>query len=187
MFLRKGVLKKCSKFTAVHPCRSAISIKLPCNCIEITLRHGCSPVNFLLIFRTSLPKNTPERLLLTFVPLILLSLTLASDTTVVYGNNAFSILVFSTKNGTAVLWKRFSFYRKFVSKLKYLFQSIENVQNCQWLSHKNKPISQMQHYFENSPVPVFGRAYALSVDFKMKSLEKGRFPVLRQKLTQIWP
>ena len=31
VFLRKGVLKKCSKFTAEHPCRSAISIKLLCN------------------------------------------------------------------------------------------------------------------------------------------------------------
>ena len=45
----------------------------------------------------------------------------------------------------------------------------------------------MQHFFENSPVPVFGRAYALSVDFKMKSQEKWRFPVLKQKPTQIWP
>ena len=26
-----------------HPCRSAISIKLLCNFVEITLRHGCSP------------------------------------------------------------------------------------------------------------------------------------------------
>ena len=26
------------------------------NCIEITLRHGCSPVNFLHIFRTLFPK-----------------------------------------------------------------------------------------------------------------------------------
>ena len=52
MFLGKGVLKRCSKFTGEYPCRSAISIKLLCNFIEITLRHGCSPVNLLLIFRT---------------------------------------------------------------------------------------------------------------------------------------
>ena len=31
VFLRKGVLKTCSKFTGGHPCRSGI-----------TLRHGCS-------------------------------------------------------------------------------------------------------------------------------------------------
>ena len=31
VFLRKGALKICSKFTGEHPCRSAISIKLLCN------------------------------------------------------------------------------------------------------------------------------------------------------------
>ena len=31
---------------------------------EITLRHGCFPVNLLHIFRTLFPKNTPGRLLL---------------------------------------------------------------------------------------------------------------------------
>ena len=58
MFLRKGVLKICSKFTGEHPCRSAISI------IEIPLRHGRSPVNLLHIFKTSLPKNISGWLLL---------------------------------------------------------------------------------------------------------------------------
>ena len=52
MFLGKGVLKICSKFTGEHPCRSAISVKLQSNFIEITLRHGCSPLNLLYIFRT---------------------------------------------------------------------------------------------------------------------------------------
>ena len=33
MFLRKVVLKICSKFTGEHPCRSAISVKLLCNFI----------------------------------------------------------------------------------------------------------------------------------------------------------
>ena len=64
-FLGKGVLKICSKFTGEHPCRSVISVKLLCNFIEITLQHGCSPVNLLHIFRTSFPKNTAEGLLLT--------------------------------------------------------------------------------------------------------------------------
>ena len=50
MFIGKGVLKICSKFTAEHPCRSAISITLQSNFIEITLRHGCSPVNLLHVF-----------------------------------------------------------------------------------------------------------------------------------------
>ena len=37
---------------------------LLCNFIEITRRHGCSPVNFLRIFRTPLYKNTFPGLLL---------------------------------------------------------------------------------------------------------------------------
>ena len=60
MFLGKGVLKTCTKFTGEQPCRSAIWS----NYIEITLQHGCSPVNLLQIFRTPFPKNTSEGLLL---------------------------------------------------------------------------------------------------------------------------
>ena len=52
VFLGKVVLKICSKFTEEYPCRSVISIKLKSNFIEITLWHGCSPVNLLHIFRT---------------------------------------------------------------------------------------------------------------------------------------
>ena len=37
VFLVKGVLKICSKFTGEHPCRSAISIKLLCNCTLVWL------------------------------------------------------------------------------------------------------------------------------------------------------
>ena len=64
MFLRKGVLEICSKFTGEQPCRSVISIKLLCNFIEIALRHGCSPVNLLHIFRTAFPRNASGWLLL---------------------------------------------------------------------------------------------------------------------------
>ena len=67
VFLRKDVLKICNKFTGEHPCRSAISIKLLCNFIEIVPRHGCSPVNFLDISRTPFPRNTSGRLLLIVV------------------------------------------------------------------------------------------------------------------------
>ena len=38
--------------------------KAACNFIEITLRHGCSPVNLLHIFRAPFPKNTSGWLLL---------------------------------------------------------------------------------------------------------------------------
>ena len=41
-----------------------ISIKLQSNFIEIALRHGCSPVNLLHIFRTAFPRNTSGWLLL---------------------------------------------------------------------------------------------------------------------------
>ena len=51
VFLGKGALKTCSKFTGEHPCRSVTSMKVICNIIEVTLRHGCSPVNLLHIFR----------------------------------------------------------------------------------------------------------------------------------------
>ena len=64
VFLGKGVLKICSKFTGEHPHPSAISLKLLCSFIEIGLRHGCSPVNLLHIFRTPFLKNTSGRLLL---------------------------------------------------------------------------------------------------------------------------
>ena len=67
MFLGKGVPKICNKFTEEHPCRSTISIKLQSNFIEIPLRHGCSPVNSLHIFRIPFSKNTSGRLLLTFL------------------------------------------------------------------------------------------------------------------------
>ena len=60
VFLGKGVLKICSKFTGEHPCRSVISIKLLCNFIKIALRHGCSPVNLLHIFRTTFLRTPLE-------------------------------------------------------------------------------------------------------------------------------
>ena len=56
VFLRKGILEICRKFTGEQPCRSMISIKLFCNFIEIALRLGCSPVNLLHIFRTTIYK-----------------------------------------------------------------------------------------------------------------------------------
>ena len=64
VFLIKGVLKICSKFIGEHPCRSVISKRLQSNFVEVTLRHGCSPVNLLHIFRAPFLKNTSGRLLL---------------------------------------------------------------------------------------------------------------------------
>ena len=64
VILRKGVLKICSKFIGEHTWRSVIAPNLFCNFIEITLRHGHSPVNLLHIFRTPFPNNTFGRPLL---------------------------------------------------------------------------------------------------------------------------
>ena len=51
VFWEKEVLKIRSKFTGELPCRSVISIKLFCKFTEITVRHGCFPLNLLHIFR----------------------------------------------------------------------------------------------------------------------------------------
>ena len=56
-YLSRGVfLKIYSKFTGENPCQS-----------EITLRHGCSHLNSLYIFRAPFPKNTTRGLLLFYV------------------------------------------------------------------------------------------------------------------------
>ena len=62
-----GILRKrcsgiCSKSIGEDQCWSVVSIKLLYNFIKIALRHGCSPVNLLHIFRTTLPENTCEQL-----------------------------------------------------------------------------------------------------------------------------
>ena len=49
--------------------------KLQSNFIEIALRHGCSPVNLLHIFRTPFPRNTSWWLLL-ITKFLFLTLTL---------------------------------------------------------------------------------------------------------------
>ena len=58
-------MKICRKFRREHPCQGVISINLLGNFIEIPLRHECSPVNLLHIFRTPFPRNTSGWLLLT--------------------------------------------------------------------------------------------------------------------------
>ena len=64
VFIEKGILKICSKFTGEHLCGKAISIKLLCDFIETKLRHECLSENLLLIFRTSFYKNNYEGLLI---------------------------------------------------------------------------------------------------------------------------
>ena len=47
-----------------HPCRSVSSVKLQTNFIEITVPHGCFPVNLLHICRNAVLTNTYGELLL---------------------------------------------------------------------------------------------------------------------------
>ena len=65
MFLEKSVLKICSKFRE-HPCHGAISIKLLWTFIEITLRHGCSPVNASGRLLLYLNQKTGKTLVISF-------------------------------------------------------------------------------------------------------------------------
>ena len=61
-----GILKfkKISSFVHVAILLETDVLSVLCNFIEITLQHGCSPVNLLHIFRTYFLKNTSRRLLL---------------------------------------------------------------------------------------------------------------------------
>ena len=102
-------------------------------------------MNFAKFLRAPFLQNTSGRLLLKvvtaklfvlcdrsiYVPSILFVLTLPSDVAVLYGNVAFSILLFSAKKLCS------SFLRKvLLSKV-----SIENVQSFHWMSQKNMPIA----------------------------------------------
>ena len=51
---------------------------------EIALRHRCSPVNLLYIFRTPFPRNTSGRLLLNKIPPLL---NPSSTKSVIWKNN----------------------------------------------------------------------------------------------------
>ena len=64
VFLVKGALKIRSNFTGKHPSRSVISIKLQSNFIEMTLWHGCCPVDLLHIFWALYLRDTSGWLLL---------------------------------------------------------------------------------------------------------------------------
>ena len=60
VFLGKGVLRICSKFTGEHPSRSVIWIKLQWNHTSVWV-FSCE---FLAYFQTPFSKNTSRRLLL---------------------------------------------------------------------------------------------------------------------------
>ena len=80
-------------------CWNAISIKLLCNFIEITLRHGCSPANSLHIFRTPFLKNISGWPLLSFNNLIKGVCFLRDNKTVIgRGDDGYQIYSVSQSN-----------------------------------------------------------------------------------------
>ena len=88
VFLGKSVLKICSKFTEEHPSRSAVSINMLCNFIEITIQHGCIFSEYLFqrtpledCFWTSyLPEQCKWCIILVLLPELCLSIILQSLT-----------------------------------------------------------------------------------------------------------
>ena len=66
----RDVLKKRCSENMQQIYRRTSMPKLQSNFIEIALRHGCSPVNLLHIFRTPFPRNTSGWLLLNSIALI---------------------------------------------------------------------------------------------------------------------
>ena len=63
MFLRKGVLKICSKFTREHPCRSVISVKLLVRSKRSSATGFAKKINSK---RKSLAIRTSEQVLMGF-------------------------------------------------------------------------------------------------------------------------
>ena len=121
MFLRKGVLKMCNKFTGEHPCRSVISIKLLCSFVEIALRHECS-VNLLHIFRIPFPKNTygvQESPISWFKkPTILLSVWLLTEIML-------KIMLWKETNAWNVIRKRINPLRFSIINYMYFLSSVQ--------------------------------------------------------------
>ena len=63
----QAVILRCSENMQQIYRRTLMPFQWSCsNLIKIVLRHGCSPVNLLHIFRTPFPKNISGRLLLTY-------------------------------------------------------------------------------------------------------------------------
>ena len=107
-------------------------------------------------------------------------LNIASDRAVLNGNALFLILVVSTKKQYLTFLKRVFVFQKICFKVKVLktFETFTDFHLKTCRSLKRRAILKI-------PSTVFRRIYALSVGFKMKTLKKKRFQLLRQKPTQI--
>ena len=101
---------------------------------------------------------------------------------VLYGNDAFSILVRSTKKCYS------NFLKKSILFLENLFQSksTENVQKFHWSSHKNIPTSQTEGYFENLYYRFLEEPMLFLLAWKSNFSEKV-FSSVKTKTYQILP
>ena len=147
VFLRKGVLKIYGKFTGDNPWQSVISIKLLSNLIEIALRHGCSPVNFLHSFRTPFPRNTSGWLLLAIINIdfepckLLHSSQLFGQTTRQILSNFENISNFQGWGLTKLLIKKisiFDFSETFMGNVVKLNNKLTLGLLCKKNAHKNR-------------------------------------------------
>ena len=100
---------------------------------------------------------------------------------VLYGNDAFSILVLSTKKRYSSFLKKVFVFQKICFKVKVL-KTFKIFTDC----HIKACRLSNGGLFWKSLVPFFRTTYAFSVGFKVKSLRKGSFSV-RQKPTQVLP
>ena len=116
VLLAKGVLKICIKLTGEHPYRSVISINLICNFIEITLRHGCSSVNLLHIFRTHLTKNTSGWLLLYLINYPVNNVRISLNVRFVLNKNITSLFHFFQQMPTKIVLYTLGNHHHFLKK-----------------------------------------------------------------------
>ena len=144
MFLEKGVLKICDKFTGEIPMPKCDFNKVASNFIEILVRHGCSAVSLLHIFRTLFPKNTSGQLLLKFFLLYFYWLIfpkqlLEAGFTICIHNSKSSLMYSINCVKTPIM--RHSYWRKTVKmwteyqtwKLCWCwFQAISQERYCEW-------------------------------------------------------
>ena len=94
----------------------------------------------------------------------------------------FQSLVFQIKNSTPVFWKRFSFSRKSVSKLKCWNRSKFSL----IIIKKHADLSDWGLFWK-SLVSFFRTTYVLSVGFKMKPLRKSVFQCLDKNQPKFCP
>ena len=110
-----GVLLK--KLSQKHPSRGVLrcSENMLCNFTETTLRHGCSPVNLLRIFRTTFSKNASRRLLLSSWK------TFSRNNSLTFLLTGFNSVLQQSRDSSLYLER---FYLKHSTKSNTLFRSI---------------------------------------------------------------